>query len=65
MADYLHGDEFDQVLARVVYTSPLSSAEDSVAYLVPWYLTDHLNWVHVVLDESPFRYRFMPRAWEL
>ncbi|MCS7168932.1 MAG: hypothetical protein NZ914_15055 [Gemmatales bacterium] len=43
VARYLYGDEFDQVLARVVYTSPLSSGEASAPYVVQWYLTDQLN----------------------
>ncbi|MCS7159074.1 MAG: hypothetical protein RMJ19_01255 [Gemmatales bacterium] len=33
-ARYLHCGEFEQVLARVIYTSPLSSAEDSAPCLV-------------------------------
>jgi RHS repeat-associated protein len=46
IARYLHGDEFDQTFARV----DLRAANASERVL--WYLTDHLNSVRLVLDES-------------
>jgi hypothetical protein len=49
IARYLHGDEFDQTFARV----DLRAANASERVLTPpWYLTDHLNSVRLVLDES-------------
>jgi RHS repeat-associated protein len=46
IARYLHGDEFYQTFARV----DLRAANASERVL--WYLTDHLNSVRLVLDES-------------
>ena len=46
LARYLHGDEFDQTFARV----DLRAANASERVL--WYLTDHLNSVRLVLDET-------------
>ena len=46
IARYLHGDEFDQTFARV----DLGAANASERVL--WYLTDQLNSVRLVLDES-------------
>jgi RHS repeat-associated protein len=46
IARYLHGDEFDQTFARV----DLGAANASER--VQWYLTDHLNSVRLVLDET-------------
>jgi RHS repeat-associated protein len=46
LARYLHGDAFDQTFARV----DLRAANASERVL--WYLTDHLNSVRLVLDES-------------
>ena len=46
IARYLHGDGFDQTFARV----DLRAANASERVL--WYLTDHLNSVRLVLDES-------------
>ncbi len=43
---YLHGDDFDQTFARV----DVGAANASERVL--WYLTDHLNSVRLVLDES-------------
>jgi RHS repeat-associated protein len=50
IARYLHGDEFDQTFARVTYepTSPEVGSNPTVH----WLLTDHLNSVRLVLDES-------------
>ena len=44
IARYLHGDEFDQTFARVLV--------DCSTPEVHWLLTDHLNSVRLVLDES-------------
>jgi RHS repeat-associated protein len=46
IARYLHGDEFDQTFARVDLRAANASER------VQWYLTDHLNSVRLVLDES-------------
>jgi len=46
LARYLHGDEFDQTFARVDLRAANASER------VQWYLTDHLNSVRLVLDES-------------
>jgi RHS repeat-associated protein len=42
----LHGDEFDQTFARVDLRAANASER------VQWYLTDHLNSVRLVLDET-------------
>ncbi|MCS7044857.1 MAG: hypothetical protein NZO58_00725 [Gemmataceae bacterium] len=47
LARYLHGDEFDQTFARIEV-----NGAGSVSDGVLWYLTDHLNSVRLVLDES-------------
>ena len=46
----LHGDEFDQTFARVNYGEPGVSTPGSPE--VHWLLTDHLNSVRLVLDET-------------
>jgi RHS repeat-associated protein len=46
IARYLHGDEFDQTFARVDLRAANASER------VQWYLTDHLNSVRLVLDET-------------
>lgn len=51
IARYLHGDAFDQTFARISYGEPGASTP-GLSPEVHWLLTDHLNSVRLVLDES-------------